>query len=312
MGNVYVTGKFESSSFAFGTNILTNTGSESVFLAKYDSGGNVLWAKSASGTTVDVSLSVTADKNGNAIITGYYYSPVITFDTISLSPVGGDDIFIVKYDPGGNVLWARSAGGINFDAGYCVTADAGGSVYITGHFNSPAMNFGATTLATAGDQDLFLVKYDPAGNLLWAKSAGGTIDDMGKSLSTDGGGNLFITGYYRSNAISFGSTTLTNAGSSNMFIAKLESSLVGMAAHSDNARFVIAPNPFTSQTFISFAEEQKNITITATDVQSRELISLEFSGLQFIFEREELPAGIYFIRVSDEVGNSTVRKMVIQ
>ena len=231
VGNVFVTGEFLSSAITFGsiTLINTNPGSPDVFIAKYDATGNVLWAKSVGGTGDDRGYSVSADAGGNVFVTGYFYSPTLTFSSTILTNSGSGDVFIAKYDATGNMLWAKSVGGINDDYSYSVSTDKVGNVFVTGYFQSHTIAFGSTTLTNAGIINLFIAKYDANGNVLWAKSAAGAVQDYGYCVSADAVGNVFVTGYFGSPAINFGSTTLinTNAGGSfvypDVFIAKYDS-----------------------------------------------------------------------------------------
>ena len=218
-GNVFVTGYFTSPTITFGSTTLTNVGGfcsgmacANVFLSKYDATGNVLWAKSAGGASDDRGFSVSADAGGNVFVTGCFQSPTIPFGFTTLTNAGAYDVFIAKYDANGNVLWAKSVGGANDDFGISLSTDAGGNTFITGWFDSPTITFGSTTLTNVGSRNIFLSKYDAAGNVLWAKSAGGTDSDYGWSVSADAGGNVFVTGYFTSPTITFGSTTLTNLG----------------------------------------------------------------------------------------------------
>ena len=224
-GNVFVTGAFASSTITFGSTTLTNMGYGNVFIAKYDSAGNVLWAKSAGGTSLDIGLSVSADTFGNVFVTGSFQSPTITFGSTTLTNAGFANVFIAKYDLTGNVLWAKSVGGTIYGKGYAVSADAFGNVFVAGYFTSPTITFGSTILTNASSfyADAFIAKYDAAGNVLWAKSAGGTSDDFGYSVTADAVGNVFVTGYFTSPTITFGSTMLTNAGFANVFFAKYDS-----------------------------------------------------------------------------------------
>ncbi|MEK6616208.1 MAG: hypothetical protein AABZ32_08880, partial [Bacteroidota bacterium] len=112
-----------------------------------------------------------------------------------------------------NYLWAKSAGGTSNDYATSVTADASGNIIAAGSFVSPTITFGSTTLTNAGSVDMFFVKYDPSGNVLWAKSAGGTSYDEATSVTADASGNIIAAGLFVSPTITFGSTTLTNAGS---------------------------------------------------------------------------------------------------
>ena len=224
-GNSYVTGYFQSSSITFGTTTLTNVGNVDIFTVKYDASGNVVWAKSAGGTSGDYGNGIAVDGSGNSYVTGYFQSSNITFGTTTLTnaSIGTNDIFTVKYDASGNVVWAKSAGGTSGDAGKGIVVDASGNSYVTGHFLSSSITFGTTTLTNVGSVDIFTVKYDASGNVVWAKSAGGIEGAGGYSIAVDGSGNSYVNGYFFS-SITFGTTTLTNAGSADIFTVKYDAS----------------------------------------------------------------------------------------
>ena len=225
-GNILVTGYFISPTITFGSTTLTNAGNWDMFLAKYDAGGNVLWAKRAGGNSYDEALSVSTDASGNILVAGYFLSPTITFGSTTLTNVNpngnSNDIFIVKYDTGGNLLWAKSAGGNSYDAAHCISTDASGNIIVTGDFSSTSISFGSTILTNAGNDDMFLAKYDAGGNLLWVKSAGGNAIDEANSVSTDVTGNIYVAGDFSSSSINFGSVFLTNSGNGDVFLAKYD------------------------------------------------------------------------------------------
>jgi hypothetical protein len=221
LGNIYVIGSYDSPSITFGTNTLTNGG---MYIVKYDASGNVLWAKDAGGAGNSSGIGIITDALGNIYITGSF-STLITFGTTTLSSEGLRDIFIVKYDALGNILWAKSAGNTNYDDGNSITTDGLGNVYVTGTFWSPTITFGATTLTNAGSSpDIFVVKYDASGNVIWAKSAGGSPMDYAISITSDYSNNVYVSGHYYSPSITFGATTLINAGYGDIFIAKYDTS----------------------------------------------------------------------------------------
>ncbi|MEO8086804.1 MAG: FlgD immunoglobulin-like domain containing protein [Bacteroidota bacterium] len=211
-GNVFVTGYFRGPSITFGSTTLTNAGGTDIFVVKYSPSGNVLWATSAGGSTDDVGYGISTDAGGNVVVTGLFASPSITFGNTTLTLAGNYDIFVVKYSPSGNVLWATSAGGTYNDVGYGISTDTAGNVFVTGNFSSPSITFGSTTLTNAGSYKIFVAKYDASGNAVWATSAGGTGWDYGNGISTDADGNVLVTGSFKSPSITFGSTTLTNTG----------------------------------------------------------------------------------------------------
>lgn len=186
------------------------------------------WADAAGDHGYESASSVATDAAGNAYITGSYTSAFIDFGTYSLLNTfsGTADIFVAKYDPSGVVLWAKTVGAADGDAATGIKVDAFGNVLITGWFASPTLTFGSTVLTNSGtaSSDFFIAKYDAAGNVLWAKSAGGTGNDRGMDVSVDAAGNIFAAGWYTSPTINFGNGTLTNSVSSanEIFVVKYD------------------------------------------------------------------------------------------
>jgi hypothetical protein len=225
-GNVLLAGDFSSSLITFGTNTLsTNTAiTYDFFLVKYDPSGNVLWAKSEGGSNNDHVAGISADASGNIIVTGWFISSSIALGTTTLNNAGNGDFFLVKYDTGGNTLWAKSAGGSAFDRGTAVSTDTVGNILVTGSFYGPSINFGTTTLTNGATGNLFIVKYSSNGNVIWAKSEGGSANVDVSDVSTDANGNILLTGEFTSPGITFGTTTFTNTGVSDFFILKYNTS----------------------------------------------------------------------------------------
>lgn len=222
-GNVYVTGFFQSASITFGSYVLNNDttdGSSDIFIVKYNSAGVVQWAKRAGGKGLDYAYSICTDQAGNVFVTGSFFSSQIIFGSHTLYNAGGLDIFIVKYDSNGNVKWAKREGGAGDEEGYGITADASGSVYITGYYGNQGTTIGTVNLSNAGYNDIFIAKYDSTGNVRWVKRAGGNDYDYSYGIAGDASGNVFVTGTFGSDTIIFGSTVLTNPG---MFLVKYDS-----------------------------------------------------------------------------------------
>ncbi|MBP7310232.1 MAG: SBBP repeat-containing protein [Candidatus Cloacimonetes bacterium] len=217
-GNSYVTGYFRGTA-SFGSTTLTSSGYGDVFVAKLDTNGNWLWARQAGGTDHDHGSGFSTDASGNCYVTGYF-SGTVTFGTTTLTSSGDEDVFVAKLDPNGNWLWAKKAGGASYDYGNGISTDASGNCYVTGFYQWTA-SFGSITLTSSGVRDIFVAKLDSNGNWLWALQAGGTGGDGGFGISTDASGNSYVTGYFMGTA-SFGSTTLTSSGITDIFVAKLD------------------------------------------------------------------------------------------
>ncbi len=217
--NVYVTGSF-SSLAEFGANILSSSGVADVFVARYDANnGNCLWARKGGSTHSDQGLGVACDGNGNVLVTGEFVGPTASFGSISITnaSVGSADIFIVKYDSAGNVLWANRCGGTGTDSPQAIRTDAAGSIYVFGYYFMQAL-FENVTLNGAGQTDAFLAKFNTAGALQWVTSVGGTSAEYGLGLELDAAGNAFATGTF-SGPADFGGFSLTNGGSTDVFVA---------------------------------------------------------------------------------------------
>lgn len=216
-GDVYVTGTvFKGAPSGF----------FDVFVAKYSGAdGSLLWPeiKTAGGTDADMGYGIAADGSG-AVVTGRFHDAA-TFDSHSLNGFGGndnDDIFIVNYTADGTASWAVQAGGSGHDAGFAVTRDDAGNVYVTGRFTGLA-TFGPTQLESSGGSDIFIAGYDAAGEFLFATRAGGPGDDTGLGIALDETGNILVTGEF-SDTATFDAIELASAGDTDVFTAVYDTS----------------------------------------------------------------------------------------
>jgi hypothetical protein len=300
-GNFYVCGSFESMSITFGTTILTNVGDMDMYVVKYDPNGNALWAKPCGGSDWDYCRSISVDANANIFITGEFGSQSCTFGTFILSCTGIYDIFVVKYNPNGDVLWAKSAGVTNFQSGNSISTDANGNVYITGYFDSPSITFGTTTLSNAGLYDIFVVKYNSNGNVVWAKSAGGTDLDTGTGISNNSDADVYVTGGFSSPTISFGSFILTTAGQMDIFATKLNGTTGITAQNKSDFGMNISPNPFTNYAYLESDIYLTDAILLIYDIHGQKVKQMiNISGKTFPIYRGNLHDGIYFVRVVEK------------
>jgi hypothetical protein len=85
-----------------------------------------------------------------------------------------------------------------------------------------------------------------------------------------------------------------------------------MTENNFNNSITISPNPFTSQTVISFSQEQKNTTISIMDFIGREIETISFSGRQYLLDKGEMSSGVYFVRIEDEKRNVANKKIILE
>ena len=219
-GNIIVTGYFRGTA-TFGDTILTSNGEgfSDIFIAVYDSKGNFVWVEQAGGANNDYSYSVTADSIGNIIVTGRFKETAI-FGDIEITSLGFNDIFIAKYDLEGNVVFVKQVGGPGNDYGNSVVLDRNSSIIVTGYFEQE-VSFGNNVLTSLGSSDIFIVKYDSEGNLIFVEQGGGIYKDQGTSVTTDSDGNILVVGNIQGGAI-FGEIEIASNVFIGMFIAKYD------------------------------------------------------------------------------------------
>ena len=233
-GNVYTTGSFHGTADfdpGAGTFNLTSQGHRDIFISKLDAAGNFVWAKKMGGTSsYDEGYSIALDASGNVFTTGIFQG-VADFDpgagTFNLTSAGSYDIFISKLDAAGNFVWAKQMGGIFGEESFSIALDGSGNVFTTGYFDN-IVDFdpgaGTFNLTSVGSTDIFISKLDAAGNFVWAKQMGGTMDDRGQSIALDASGNVYTTGYFNGTADfdpGAGTFNLTSAGSYDIFVHKM-------------------------------------------------------------------------------------------
>ncbi len=238
-GNIYVTGTFGGTTDfnnGAGVNNLTFHGGYDVFIAKYDSIGNYIWAVNVGNTGFNDGNGITTDNSGNVYVTGYF-SATTDFDpgagVLNITPVGLQDIFILKLNSSGNLVWVKTVGSSGDDRGNSIAVDPSGNVYTTGFFGTglAAVDFdpgpGVYNM-TSVNKNAFILKLDANGDFVWSANitdpSSGNYDE-GHSIKTDASGNVYATGFYVGTCdFDFGPGVynLTSIGSqNNAYILKL-------------------------------------------------------------------------------------------
>jgi len=204
-GNVYITGTFcQTVDFdPSGGDPHTSNGSYDVFLGKFDSSGNFIWARTWGGWGSDKGYGIAVDGSGNVYVTGSFEGKIdFDPDDVNEDPrtsEGSLDVFLSKFDSWGNFEWARTWGGPEPDCGHGVATDDSGSVFVTGVFEGTVdFDPGGGDPHTSGGPyyDAFLSKSDSSGAFEWARTWGGWAGDEGVGVATDVFGNAYTTGCF--------------------------------------------------------------------------------------------------------------------
>ncbi|WP_339728357.1 SBBP repeat-containing protein [uncultured Gimesia sp.] len=181
---------------------------------------SILWVKQAGGSKHDKIRGIAVDGEGNCFVTGEFTDQAQFADQSVISQ-GKMDFVLAKYNPEGELLWLQTAGGAEIDRGYAVAVDQAGNSYVTGHFQSPTLQIGNQTLKNRGDYDYFIAKYDPAGKLLWAHSAGGAGYDYGHGIAVTPEGDCYVAGSF-AGEVTFGDSQSKNKQGRSLFVAKYD------------------------------------------------------------------------------------------
>jgi len=244
--DVYITGSFNGTAnfntpTATGSNEITSAGESDIFLAKYNSNGDFQWARRAGGVGIDAARGI-AVSGAEVYITGSFnggisqayganFNNPSAFGSNQINSAGSSDIFLAQYNSSGVFQWAKRAGASDGDIAFGV-AVSGTEVYITGYFKATA-NFntpsatGSNELVSAGNNEIFLAKYNSSGVFQWARRAGGTDVDVAYVVAVSGT-EVYITGSFQNTAnfntpSATGSNEITYAGGVDIFLAKYNS-----------------------------------------------------------------------------------------
>jgi len=215
-GSTYYAGEFIDNA-NFGTNAFSSHGGSDVFLAKYDVAGQIEWVTQMGSLDNDYVQDIVADNNGTIYVGGYFYGETVIGNQ-TFNSEGSQDVFIAKFTDQGDFIWAKHFGSLKTDYISAITVDNTGNLVISGQFYDD-FQIGDSSFYSIGGADIYIAKFDPAGEMLWAIQEGGTSSDAITSVSFDPNGNFVTAGsfYYD---IQLGDTTLVSDFSTGVFVAK--------------------------------------------------------------------------------------------
>lgn len=218
--------------FDGGVNVsnLSSNGFQDIYITKYDTAGNFIWAKQLGGIEGDRVLYIKQDLTGNLIIVGFFQN-VVDFDpgvgVSNLTAIGLSQ-FVLKLDRDGNFIWVKQLETNDLDV---VDIDPENNIILLGSFGGivdfdPGPGVFLATTPIANSADMFVLKLTNDGNFIWVKQFMSltTGQTQQSGLESDVEGNIYLTGNF-TGSIDFdpnaGITSLTPVGVNDIFIAKL-------------------------------------------------------------------------------------------
>jgi hypothetical protein len=323
--NVYVAGSIQSEEIKFdSTHILSPEGILNLFVVKYDSNGNVLLAIQSKGSGEAYPISIAIDTASNIYLTGCFEGSA-KFGDIDLESVGSFDIFTIKYDKTGNVMWVRQAGSTNYDSGRNIRVDNEGNVYVIG-INSLSAGFNGSILAKGG---AFLAKYNKDGDLIYVKSVFHVEDNImvsGNNFTVNdfalvGNEDFLVTGFFNE-TVYFDSVQKAGIGGGNIFVAKVIYNTTEVERNnpipSSIELYQNYPNPFNPTTSISFELPiAQYTTLKIFDLVGREIAMLVSEKLlagkhSYQWSANNLSSGVYFYRLQSGNYNETKKLLLLR
>jgi hypothetical protein len=190
---------------------ISNTqGSYDFWMVKVDKNGNMVWERSFGGSGIEIAYDIAKTKDNGYVVVGNTFS---TDGDISTDK-GASDIWLIKVDDSGSLVWERSFGGSQFDAAQAVTPSKDGGFFLIGNSKSSDLD----TNSNAGENDIWMIKTDAEGNLVWQKSFGGSDIDFGFDVIENSSGSVLLVG--ETSSVDFPS--LTSKGRSDLVVIKVK------------------------------------------------------------------------------------------
>lgn len=180
---------------------------------KINLAGEIEWRQYFGGTNNDRSYDAVQTDEGNFIVVGTSESEDVDIS----NPHGGYDIWVIKLDPNGQLIWERSFGGSQYDSANAVILDQAQNIYVLGNTFSEDQDISSPL----GHSDMWLLSLNQAGQLLSEQTFGGTDFDVGRDLAFDTQGNLWLVGYSQSEDIDFS----RNEGDNDIVLLQLDKNL---------------------------------------------------------------------------------------
>jgi uncharacterized repeat protein (TIGR01451 family) len=177
-------------------NITNYKGASDGWVIKLDASGNLQWQKSIGGSRTDAFKSVLQTSDGGYLLTGYTYSN----DNDVSGNHGDADVWVVKLDASGNLAWQKCFGGSSEEYASQIEGTVDNAFLISAH----TLSNNGNVSGLSGGSDLWLIKIDEAGNLLWQKTIGGAKDEFGMTVTAVGENEFLVGGVEQINSGFYG------------------------------------------------------------------------------------------------------------
>lgn len=297
---------------------LSSVGYPDVFLLKLSASGTFIWAKSFGGTWIDQAEDICTDGQGNVLLTGMFNTSVDADPgpaVLTLTAPNGFGGFVSKFNPNGNLIWAKAILGTNLVSGKEIESDPQGSVLVSGTFKGTIdLNPGPdnVTFPSNGQEDAFLLKLNTNGIYEWGGTLGSSANDMAIALHKSGTEDLFWGGYFAGlcDLDPFaGITPMQLTGGQDAFVVKLHNPLLKTNEISHSAPFRIFPNPANEELRLDLKSDTEILICQINGKE--ELRKFLNAGTQTI-DLQTLHSGFYVLKFTRDNKLIHAQKLIIQ
>ena len=217
-GRIVVTGSFKRT-VNTPSGAMKSKGNEDIFVLELDPDGGLVWVKQFGEGFRDFGQRIVLDSTGHAIILGQFNGDV-SFGGKPLTSIGNQDLVLFKLDEKGGHVWSKRFGSNFNELGLGLATDPAGNIAITGSFDNE-ITFGGDKLASQGESDVFVAKFDAAGEHQWSTAFGAAREDIGYGMGMDKYGNIALGGWFWQ-SVDFGGGPLeANGQNKDAFLVKL-------------------------------------------------------------------------------------------
>lgn len=246
-----------------------------VYVVRTNNNGDTVWAKQFGGSNDDIGMCINSTVDNGFIITGASMS----FGN------GAYDVYLLKIDSNGNVVWNKTIGGLDDDWGNYVSPTSDNGYIISG----------STKNNSKGGTDVYLIKVDAFGNVVWSKTFGGIGDDMGYCVKQTFDGGYVICGF-RNN---------------NIYLIKTDNSGVVTSLNEIDtfSQITIYPNPISSSSTLKIVSNKMCLEVVVFDLMGREVLRQYLVNNQTEITKDNLTRGVYVVSFND--GTQLYTKKII-
>lgn len=314
-GAIYLTGNFRSTvDFDPGPGVFELTANNAqidIFMAKFDSDGDFVWALSweQSGEDED-QRDLQVDTTGHVYLSGYFRN---TMDldpgagTFQLTSAGSSDEFIVKLDSSGAFVWAVRFGNSGLETGVDIEVENDGTINFMGDFDDVLdVDPGPGTLDLGDNSDIsnvYFGKLDPDGNLIWGRAITGFYITDPYDLTIDGMGNLYYSGDFEG-TVDFDPGPGENIVQGGTFTEPFgyvlrisEGGAINVTDEITPLTFLIYPNPTSGSFTIDLGEPVKDVEVSMSTLDGKSVWQRSYGRTSRISCDPDLASGMYLLKV---------------